>query len=117
MATKKTITSPVQHEMRDGFLGVTDDEVRGRAMSLSVAQISTMLKLALGDTATASQRASALLDVASDSLPNNTDNDKSEAALWATKEAVRILDDALCEFGGIFEALIVRLQKAEASHV
>jgi hypothetical protein len=50
--------------------------------------------------------------MAAESLPNDTDNDKTEAALCALGRLVRDIDDELCSFGGYFEALIVRAQGA-----
>jgi len=102
----------------EGFLGVSNTEARAYALALSIEALTEQVRDRLCELAEASRRGSALIEMATEGLPDNTDNDKSEAALWAVQHSVRELDNGLCDLGGYVEALIVRASRGQegASH-
>ena len=62
----------------EGFLGVTNPEHRAEAMMLPIEKLAARLRERLAKQAGASRHFWALLEMAEESLPNNTDNDKTE---------------------------------------
>lgn len=96
----------------EGFLGITNPEVREKALALSLAELVEQIKDTLMRQATALGYAHTLCEVAAECLPADTDSDKSEAMLASMPLQLSEADDALCRMGGCFEALIVRLKEA-----
>ncbi len=95
-----------------GFLGVTSPEHREAGLEMPISALITRISERLREQAVVSRRATALIALGLEYLPNDSDTDKAEALISALQPHLKDLDDGLCEFGGYFEALIVRAKEA-----
>jgi hypothetical protein len=102
-------------ETAEGFLGTSNPERRAEALSMPLDQLIARLSKRLNEQAIVTRRASALVELALEQLPNDTGADNADALLSALQHPLRQLDDGLCEFGGYFEALTVLAK--ECRHV
>lgn len=102
---------------------VGDDLARENALAMSLGQLTKQLDQLVSEAARNSIRALALREVAAEALPNNTDSDHSDAALWALERILLEAGHRLCTMTGFCEAMLMRLEQserqaeAEANHV
>jgi len=98
-------------DLTEGFLGITSPEYRREALSIPLVKLIERLDDELYAQAVMMRKARALIDLA---LENSTDALRIEALLGSLDLPFRKMDDALCEFGGYFEALVVRAKDSGA---
>lgn len=108
------MASPIVLNTAEGFLGIADPEARARALTMPLGELVKRIECLLSEQALVLSHVTALNEMAYEHLPADTDNMKAEALIAAVPSQLERADNALCEFGGCFEALIVRLK--EASH-
>ena len=67
----------------DGFLGVTSPEYREAGLKMPVSALIEKISERLSEQALASRKASALIELGLQHLPEDTDSDKADALLSA----------------------------------
>ena len=96
-------------QLAPGFLDLTYQEIRSECLALPLGKLIERIRDRLNTQADWSQDVDNLLEMAIENSPNNSDSDKTDAALRALKRIHSDQDSSIGEMAGYLEALIVRV--------